>query len=112
MYEKTEKDVVLDERQKRLMLYLSLLASAIFLALWDPSQLWFVIGLGVGVLYGLANDWIFNKTQKTNRDSRQNFQQKNQKRWKTKKKNEAPASFFHFYEIHSHPCGNRRINRR
>ena len=64
MYEKTEKDVVLEERQKRLMLYLSLLAGAISLALWDPSQLWLVIGLGVGVLYGIANDWIFNKKGK------------------------------------------------
>lgn len=58
---KQRKKVELDERQKRLLLYVSLLIGSIFFAIWDPSQLWLVIGLGVGIVYGLANDWIFNK---------------------------------------------------
>lgn len=58
---KQRKSVELDERQKRLLLYISLLIGAIFFAIWDPTQLWLVIGLGIGIVYGLANDWIFNR---------------------------------------------------
>jgi|GEM_PF-5373512 len=58
---KQKKSATMDERQKRLLMYLSLLAAAVFLAFYNPGQLWLVIGLGVGVLYGLANDWIFSR---------------------------------------------------
>ncbi len=56
-----KKKIELDERQKRLLLYVSLLIGAVFFAIYDPTQLWLVIGLGVGIVYGLANDWIFNR---------------------------------------------------
>ena len=59
---KTEKKhIYLDERNKRLLLYLSLLAAAVFLGIHDPGGLWLSVGLGAGVLYGLASDWIFSR---------------------------------------------------
>lgn len=61
---KQRKSITLDERQKRLLLYLSLLAAAVFLAIFDRGQLWLVIGLGAGILYGLARDWIFTRKKK------------------------------------------------
>lgn len=58
---KEKKHIYLDERSKRLLIYLSLLAGAIFLGIQNPDGLWLSIGLGVGILYGLANDWIFHR---------------------------------------------------
>jgi hypothetical protein len=56
-----KKHIYLDERNKRLLLYLSLLAAAIFLGIHDPGGLWLSVGLGAGVLYGLASDWLFSR---------------------------------------------------
>ena len=61
---KERKHVYLDERNKRLLIYLSLLAAAVFLGIQDPNGVWLSFGLGAGVLYGLANDWIFSRKKK------------------------------------------------
>ncbi len=75
---KQKKSATMDERQKRLLMYLSLLAAAVFLAFYDPSQLWLVIGLGVGVVYGLANDWIFSRKKKRTPENQAELSTKNQ----------------------------------
>ncbi|HEX3026947.1 MAG TPA: hypothetical protein VHR42_06945 [Clostridia bacterium] len=63
---KQRKKIEMDERQKRLLLYVSLFIGAVFFAIWDPTQLWLVIGLGIGIVYGLAHDWIFTRDKKKN----------------------------------------------
>lgn len=61
---KEKKGRTLDERSSRLVMYLSLLAGAVFFAFYDPSSLWLCFGLGAGILYGIANDWIFPRRKK------------------------------------------------
>jgi hypothetical protein len=61
---KERKAIYLDERNKRLLIYISLLAAAVFIAIQDPHGIWLSIGLSVGILYGLASDWIFNRKKK------------------------------------------------
>jgi len=65
---KERKHVYLDDRTKRLMIYLTLLFAAVFFAIQDPNGLWLSIGLSCGILYGLASDWIFNRKKKSNKE--------------------------------------------
>jgi len=65
---KERKHVYLDDRTKRLMVYLSLLCAAVFFGIKDPNGLWLSIGLSGGILYGLASDWIFNRKKKSNKE--------------------------------------------
>lgn len=61
---KQRKPVYLDERGKHLLIYVSLLFAAVFFAFRSPDQLWLSIGLGVGILYGLINDFITSRKEK------------------------------------------------
>jgi hypothetical protein len=61
---KQRKPVYLDERGKRLMIYVSLLFAAVFFAFQSPDQLWLSIGLGAGILYGLIHDFISSRKEK------------------------------------------------
>jgi hypothetical protein len=54
-----------DARTKRLFFYLSLLAAAVFFAARDPDQVWLAAGIGAGLLYAIASDWIFGRGRKT-----------------------------------------------
>ena len=65
---KERKHVYLDDRTKRLMIYISLLCAAVFFAIQDPSGLWLSIGLSGGILYGLASDWIFDRKKKSDKE--------------------------------------------
>lgn len=62
---KTGKKRNMTPRARRLMFYLSLLAAAVFFAVQEPGQLWLAIGLGAGLLYAIASDWIFGRKKKT-----------------------------------------------
>lgn len=44
-----KKKVALDEQNRRLLIYLSLLAAAIFIAIRNPDGLWLPIALAVGI---------------------------------------------------------------
>jgi phosphotransferase system glucose/maltose/N-acetylglucosamine-specific IIC component len=61
---KQRKPVYLDERGSHLLIYASLLVAAIFFAFRSPDQLWLSIGLGVGILYGLINDFLTSRKEK------------------------------------------------
>ena len=61
---KERKKREFDDRSKRLLLYLSLLAAAIFLGIHNPEGLWLAVGLGAGILYGLLSDWVFSRRRK------------------------------------------------
>lgn len=57
------KDIELDEQKKHLLIYLSLLAAAIFIAIGNPNGLWLPIGLALGVV---ADQILFIKKKKEN----------------------------------------------
>ena len=47
---KKRKSIELDDQKKHLLIYLSLLAAAIFIAIQNPEGLWLPIGLTVGIV--------------------------------------------------------------
>ncbi len=46
----------IDERKKRLLVYLSLLAAAVFIGIFNREGLWLAVGLGAGILIALVID--------------------------------------------------------
>ena len=46
---KKRKSIELDEQKRRLLVYLNLLAAAVFITIHNPEGLWLPIGLTVGI---------------------------------------------------------------
>lgn len=65
---KQKKPVYLDERGSHLLIYASLLVAAIFFAFRSPNQLWLSVGLGVGILYGLIQDFVVSRKKSSEQD--------------------------------------------
>jgi 1,4-dihydroxy-2-naphthoate octaprenyltransferase len=55
------KDIELDEHKKQLLIYLSLLAASIFIAIGNPSGIWLPIGLALGIV---VNQILYIKKKK------------------------------------------------
>jgi len=60
---KKRKDIELDEQKKHLLIYLSLLAAAIFIAIGNPEGIWLPIGLALGIV---VDQVLFFKKKKEN----------------------------------------------
>lgn len=48
----------LDERGKRLVFYLCIIISSFFVGGFNPNFMWLTVGVTVGMLYGIGQDWI------------------------------------------------------
>ena len=57
------KDIELDEQKKHLLIYLSLLIAAIFIAIGNPDGIWLPIGLALGIV---VDQVLFFKKKKEN----------------------------------------------
>jgi len=57
------KDIELDEQKKHLLIYLSLLVAAIFIAIGNPEGIWLPIGLALGIV---VDQVLFFKKKKEN----------------------------------------------
>lgn len=63
---KKRQPVEMSEGKKRLYIYLSLLAAAVFFAIQNPAQSWLAVGLGIGlaVAYGPEGvRWLKNRKE-------------------------------------------------
>ncbi len=63
---KKRQPAEISEEKKRLLIYLSLLAAAVFFAIQNPAQSWLAIGLGIGlaVAYGPQGiRWLKNRKE-------------------------------------------------
>nr|WP_319489606.1 hypothetical protein [uncultured Caproiciproducens sp.] len=63
---KEKKSVKLSEKKKHLLMYLSLLAAAVFFAIQNPNESWLAISIAIGLAISYAPEgirWI--KSRKT-----------------------------------------------
>ncbi|WP_312695481.1 hypothetical protein [Caproiciproducens sp.] len=63
---KKRQPVEMSEEKKRLLIYLSLLAAAVFFAIQNPAQSWLAIGLGIGLAAAYGPEgvrWLKNRKE-------------------------------------------------